>query len=270
MFNKKEVLINMENLRIDVRLRHNEPVDLIDMANSLISLSELASERISKEHGLKNTRVMLQGVKEGCDIYQLSFIFASHVLPIVESFNTVASFTGYLKNYIGLEDKTINEIENDASLTVNSANQVQTIVKPIENNSSSSLSIEVYGGNNNEINIFQINSEEADKIKKSADIVKQIKSSPAEEKESPAHEKVLIEMHQTIDSDKQVKHKAYCDDILKRKAVATTILNADDSKAILDNPYNNYFLVDVTVHKVNGSPKLYEITKLYNIVPKDE
>lgn len=269
-FNNKVRLINMQDVRIDIRLRHDKPVDLIDMANSLISLNNMAIERISKEHGVKDTKIVLNGVKEGCDIYQLSFVF-SHLLPVMESINTFASFTDYLKKFSSINEKTVKEIKEDEDISSKNAELVKSIVKPIENNNSSSLSIELHTGDNSDVHIYNISNTDASRIRDNAELVTKLKEEAAQEEKEDKHkfEKVLILLHSTINTEKKVKDKAYCDDILEGKSVATIFENPDEKKLVLDDPYNNYFLVDIDVRRMNGVPKLYTVTKLHNIIPID-
>ncbi|MFY9141593.1 hypothetical protein [Sulfuricurvum sp.] len=259
---------DMNDLRIDIRFKHDKPVDLVDMANSLIALNNLARTRIAKEHGLQDTKIMLKGVKEGSDLYQLVFAFGS-VLPIMENFNTVASFTGYIKKYIELGNVTIDDISSDNSLTPESAKLMTTLINPIEiGNDKSSMSIEVKGDNNH-VNIFNITAKDAEEIIKNAEVVQRIKSSSSDEKtQNKSHyEKVLISMHKTTNSDKVVKDRAYCDDIVKDKSIATIVENIEDRKVILNDPYNNYFLVDIEVNRAGDDVKLYRVTRLHKVIP---
>lgn len=268
MFGKKRRAITMDDLKIDVRLRHDEPVDLVDMANALISISTLAKERIGKEHGITDTKIMLNGVKEGCDIYELTFVFGAHILPLIENFNTVASFTEFIGKYIKLGGKTLDEIEHDDELTPRSAALVENIVKPIEHGNS--MHVEVHGDGNH-VNIFTITTDDANTIRENADLVRRISGGNSEDDvERTEYQRVLIEMHATTNSERKVRDKAYCDDILKGKAVATIIQSPDDKKTIIDDPYNNYFLVDILVNRVDGVARLYTVTKLHQVIPKDD
>jgi len=256
----------MENFKLDVRLRHNKPVDLIDMANSLISLNHIAISQIGQVHGIKDTKIMLDGVKEGCDIYQLSFIF-SHLMPVVESVNTIASFTEHIKRYITLEKLPVEQIKKDDNLNTKDAQLIEEFVKPVLADVNSSISIELNGNNNNIV--LNINNNEAKKIKENVGLVKQLKKEKSQEEDkTPQYfKKVLIKLHSTTDTQKKVKDKAYCDDILKGKAVSTIFESIEDKKEVLNDPYNNYFLVDIDVQRIDGVPKLYRVIKVHDIIP---
>ena len=49
----------MDSVKIEVRLQHENPVDIITMANSLIALNNMAVEHIGKECGAKETKLMV-------------------------------------------------------------------------------------------------------------------------------------------------------------------------------------------------------------------
>ena len=83
-------------------------------------------------------------------------------------------------------------------------------------------------------------------------------------------EKVLLKMYQIKDTDKIVKDSAYCDEIVKGKAIATIIENKKDKKAIKKDPFENLYLVDIETVRADGEVKLYRVTKLHNIVPNED
>ncbi|KEA46551.1 hypothetical protein CR66_01550 [Campylobacter mucosalis] len=75
-------------------------------------------------------------------------------------------------------------------------------------------------------------------------------------------------MKEVKDSERIVKDKAICDDIIPGKAVSTEIVDKDAKELINKNPFDNYYLVNLSVHKANGVVKLYRITALHSIIPK--
>jgi hypothetical protein len=58
--------------------------------------------------------------------------------------------------------------------------------------------------------------------------------------------------------------------IVLKKAIATVIEDKKAKKIILDDPYSNYFLVDLEVNRIGGEPKLYRVTKLHEVIPKED
>ncbi len=254
----------MEKIDIDVKLTHEDPVDLVEMATALISMSRLASDRIGKQHGLADVKILLKGVDKGSDIYRLVFDFGAAVLPMVEGFNAVASFVEYLDRFRRLSSEPIEEISNDESINVRDATMVENIINPVIHNNNASMTI--YGGNNN-INL-NITMQDAIKMKENAELVKRLHGECGEN-DKVRYEKVLIEMYETKNTDRKVRDKAYCEEILPGRAIPTIFENNEDKRVVLDDPYNNYFLVDIEVNRIDGEPKLYRVQKLHSIVPKE-
>ena len=60
IFRKNEY---MDNVKFELKLVHEKPVNLIQMANSFIALDNIAKSHICKEHGVKESKIYLTGVK---------------------------------------------------------------------------------------------------------------------------------------------------------------------------------------------------------------
>lgn len=267
LFKKEEY---MEKVQFEIRLVHEEPIDLIQMANALIALNNISKSHISKEHGVRESNILLKGVKEGSDIYELALDLGAKALPLLDGVSTIKDIMGYINSYKNIDNKKIEDIREDRHYNSFEAEQIQHLIAPIINNDDNSkIEINVKGDVNAPINIT-INKSEAKTMKENANTVKKIVNSEEIEEESKTFTKVLIEMHKATKTQKKVKDSAYCDDIVKGKAIATIIDNDEDKKLILEDPFNNYFLVDIEIAKSNNEIKLYRVTKLHNIVPMDE
>ncbi|MFY4810798.1 hypothetical protein ACOTWH_09260 [Aliarcobacter butzleri] len=267
IFNKSRY---MENVNFEIRLVHSEPVDLIEMANSLISLQNIVGSHIGKEHGLKDSKILLKGVKEGSDIYQLALDFGMGVLPFIDGVNTVNETISHIKSYLNIDKKTIEEIRDNRHYNNVNCDNIKNFIAPVVNNDDNSkIEINIEGHVN--APIIVINHSDAEKIFKNADYVKKIvsNSESIKEEENKLFEKVLIKMYQMKDTNKKVQDSSYCDDIVKGKAIPTIIENLEDKKDILVNAFNSLFLVDIEVVKADDQIKLYRVLKLHNIVPLD-
>ncbi|HAC70145.1 MAG TPA: hypothetical protein DCF41_00320 [Arcobacter skirrowii] len=263
---------HMEKINFEIRLVHNEPVDLIGMANSLISLQNIVSSHIGKEFGIKDSKILLKGVREGSDIYQLALDFGAGVLPFVDGVNTIIETVSYIKSYLNIDKKTVGELKDNRHYnTVNSEN-IKNFVAPIlSNDDNSKIEIKIEGSNNN-VPVLIINSQDGQTIYKNAEYIKKIISNESTEEisEKKMFEKVLIKMYQMKDTNKKVQDSSYCDDIVKNKAIPTIIENIDDKKEILQNAFNSLFLVDIEVVKADEQIRLYRVIKLHNIIPNDD
>lgn len=267
-FRKKEKY--MEKIHFEVRLVHKEPIDLIQMANSLIALNNISKSHISKEHGVKESKILLKGVKEGSDIYQLVLDFGIAALPLIDGIKSIHEVLEYIQSYKNIEEKTVSEIKDNRHYNTVDAENIKNFIAPVLSaDDNSTIEVKIEGNVNAPIII--INTSDAKKIMENVDFIKRITSiKEIEEVNDKSFKKVLIKIHKAIDSVKQVKDSSYCDDIVKGKAIATIFENIEDKKDVLINAFTSLFLVDIEVVKANNEIKLYRVTKLHNIVPMDE
>lgn len=257
----------MENVEMELCFKHEKNVDLVEMANALIALQNLTAHQIGKNDGVRDTKILLKGVRSGSDIFSLVIEFSKDVLPVMEGIVSVVATYDIIKRFAVIKDEKVENIIEDKNLTPQIAGIARSIVAPIEDNNSSMIF--TFNGDNTTL---VIDSEMAKSIRNGANIVDKLKGeNKKEQAENRTHyERVLIAMHKTTNTDKAVKHHAYCDDIVKGKSIATIIENAEDRKVILNDPYTNYFLVDIEVNRLGDDVKLYRITKLHEVIEKEE
>ena len=242
---------------------HKKPIDLVQMAKSLISFDTIAKDYIQKEYGVRDSKILLKNVKEGSDVYQVILDIGATLPAIIEPLKSINEVIDYIKSYLNIEKVPIEDIKNNPHYNAINAQAVKNFISPIEE-TDSSLTINVEGDNNT---LFVINSKDVPKMQKNIELVKKI---VGEDEQKDIYKKVLIQMHKAINTDKIVKDSAYCDDIVPKKAIATIFENPDDKKEVLNDPFNNYFLVDIEVQRINGEIKLYKVLKLHNIIPKEQ
>lgn len=260
----------MEKVEFEIKLVHDKPVDLIQMANSLIALNNIAQAHISKEHGVKDSKILLNGVKNGCDIYQVALDLGTAALPMLDGISSIKDVLDYISSYKNINKKTVEELRDNRHYNTVDAENIQKFVSPVINNDDNS-NIQINVGGDVNAPIVIINQEDAKQMMENANFVKRVTSDQEIKEDNKTHfEKVLIKMHKAIDSTKKVKDSSYCDDIVKGKSVSTVIENEEDKKEVLANAFTSLFLVDIEVSKADGEVKLYRVTKLHNIVPIDE
>lgn len=254
----------MENVEMELCFKHEKNVDLVEMANALIALQNLTAYQIGKNDGVRDTKILLKGVRSGSDIFSLVIEFAKDVLPVMEGVVAVVATYDIIKRFAVIKDEKVENVIEDQNLTPQVAAIARSIVAPIEDNNSSMIF--TFNGDNTTL---VIDSEMAKSIRHGANIVDKLKGDNKKEsvEDRTHYEKVLIEMHKTTNTDKAVKHHAYCSDIIKGKSIATYIESVEDRKTILSDPYANYFLVDIEVNRVGDEVKLYRVTQLHEVIP---
>lgn len=252
-------------VEFEVKLIHKNPISLTEMANSLISLDNLSKQYISKEYGVKDTTILLEGVKEGSDIYKIVLDVGICTLPLINGTDSIVQILEYLKSYLNLSKHSTDELIDNRHYNTINAESVKTLIAPIEdNNIDSSMSFNIPGNNNN---IFVINSNDKQKIHKNIEVIKKLESTKEEDTKETKYYNKLIKMHKATNTSRKVRDSAYCDEIIQDKAIPTLIENNDDKQEILQDPFNNYFLVDIEVSRIDDEIKLYRVIKLHSIVP---
>lgn len=252
----------MDSVKIEVCLKHERPVDIITMANSLIALNNMAIEHIGKESGAREAKLMLEGVREGSDIYSIAIDFGAGVLPIVDGIIQVIGFFDFLKSFKDIEKKSIAEIKENKHYNSINTKRMRDFIAPVhEQNTNINITI------NGDVSIdgFTLNSNEILSLMKNIDTVDEVRGE--KQKEQTIYEKVLIKMHKFTDTKKQVQDSSYCDEIVNGKAIPTKFINNEDKEDVRKDTFNNFFLVDIEVKKFDGQVKLYEVLKVHNIIP---
>jgi hypothetical protein len=258
---------NKNEVKMEICLKHNKPVDVIAMANSLIALNNLTLEHISKEHGVKDTKILLTGVKEGSDVYQLVIAFAAASLPLIDNAVAVLDFLQYVRSYLSIDKKPIEEIMDNRHYNLNSAKNIEAFLAPIENdNENSQMNINVVGDNNT---VFVISPREKKQILENTALIKRIVENKNEEDAiNKTYHEVLIKLHKVLNTTKEVRDSAYCDAILPNKAIPTIFENENDKEEILNAAINNHlYLVDIETMVFGEEIKLYKVKKLHKILP---
>lgn len=250
--------------RIDfkIRLTHDEPIELKTMAISLLSLQELMNSYISKQHGVSSSKIYLEKVEVGSDIYSLIFELPLEILPILAPVKALKEVIELIVAFKELKDKSLNEIEANPHFTPQNANLLQEILAPVIINQNT------YNISHADKVIFSLNADEARQIYANA---KSISNTPKKEYKQ-FKEKVLLRMYKTTDTQNtKTKHTAKCDEI---SPYALRVMFSDEAVAqeILQNPYGFLFLVDLTVYKSGDNAEIIEfcsIDKIWNKIDKD-
>lgn len=250
-----------ENIQIKFRIEKDNPLDITTLATALLSFNNSIDEFVATQTGVSGARTTLQSVEKGSDIFNMVIFAASGVLAIGEFLPTINAYFEFFGNIKNMGKKSVDDIIQDPLLTPTSLQNLENVVKLADKDR---VSVEITSPVFNHC-IF-INQDNKEAYKQGIATARQIKD--FENKEQKYFENVLIRMKEVKDSDRIVKDKAVCDDILPGRAVSAEIVDKEAKELINKNPFDNYYLVDLTVHKMSGAVKLYRITALHSIIPK--
>ena len=252
--------MDYEKINIKFTIQKDEPIDIKALADALLALNNSIDEYIYLTQGASGIKTTLKSVEKGSDIFNLLVCGSLMFNELLPSINAYFEFFNNIKN---ISKKSVDEIKNDKLLTKNTLENIEKIVNLAEQKDLN-LSL-VY---NDYKDCVIINQENKEFFKQGIDTAKKIKN--YEDKELRHFENVLIKMKEVKESERIVRDKAICDDIVQGKAISAEIVDKEAKELINKNPFDNYYLVDLSVHKIDGFIKLYRITKLHNIIPKDK
>ncbi|XUP62169.1 hypothetical protein UXU46_06940 [Campylobacter jejuni] len=136
MTEEKENIVNFK-----IKIIHEENIELGIMANSLLSFQKLMDSFISKEHGITQSKIFLEKVETGSDIYSLVFEIAGEVLPIIAPIQALNEFIELIISFKNIKSKSIEEIEENPHFTKYNANNLKNIFAPVTINQNTFLSI---------------------------------------------------------------------------------------------------------------------------------
>lgn len=241
-----------------IRITHDEPLELKTMAVSLLSLQELINSYIGKEHGVTESKIYLEKVEVGSDIYSLIFELPLEILPIVAPLKALKEVLEVITLFKDLKDKSLNETEANPHFTPKNANLLKDILAPVvinQNTYNISHAGEV---------IFSVDSREARQITQNAQLIADVEQ-PEQCKE---YKDVILDFKEVKDSKRIVRDRAVCEAALKNRAVPTEVISADDKELINKNPFGNYYLVDLKSFSVEGEIKFYRVTAVHSAIPK--
>ncbi|QKF62944.1 hypothetical protein CMCT_0805 [Campylobacter mucosalis] len=248
----------IEQIPIKVTIERDQPLDIATFSKALLSLNNAVDEYVSLSSGTSGIKATLNGVEKGSDIIYILITGAVMFDTLLPTINGYFEFFNNIKN---IGKKSVDDIKEDRFLTSTALDDMENIIN-LANQSGVSVTINY----NNYKDCMIINQENKESYAKGVATARQIKD--FESKEQRYFENVLIRMKEVKDSERIVKDKAICDDIIPGKAVSTEIVDKDAKELINKNPFDNYYLVNLSVHKANGVVKLYRITALHSIIPK--
>ncbi|EIT7846646.1 hypothetical protein L3K38_001903, partial [Campylobacter coli] len=182
MTEEKENIVNFK-----IKIIHEENIELGIMANSLLSFQKLMDSFISKEHGITQSKIFLEKVETGSDIYSLVFEIAGEVLPIIAPIQALNEFIELIISFKNIKSKSIEEIEENPHFTKYNANNLKNIFAPVTINQNT------FFINHKGEELLRINSDEAELIYENANYI-------CEKKEieyQKIHENALITMYKT-------------------------------------------------------------------------
>ncbi len=249
--------------KLIVEYKNKNPMELIDLATSMSSISREFSKRFHAEsYGAK---LYVREVRNGSTIIELVPVVIGQLPILIEHYKTIITFveqTIIVVNWLlGKEDKPEH-------ITREGLNNITNIVEPIAKDVGSQINIGSYN-DNSRINNITINYTESNAIQNRATKELEILKEPI----VGLHEKVLLHWVQAKNDIKSnAGDKAKIESITNKSVKA--IFDKKDLKQTMlydePHPFSKAYLVDVKVETINNNPTVYKIIKLHEIIDVED
>ena len=261
----------MDNkVKLIIELKNKEPVDLIDLARSMLSVGDEYKRFIAKyELGYADAdgvRLYIKQIHNGSIITELVAL-APYALPFMEHANTVIDYSTHLKNvyewFIGKSDKKPDDIEKTT------LENLSTIIEPIAKDHASQINFGALNIQGDFVVNIHINSTEANAaqnaIRRELDSMK--------EPITGIHEGVVmywVQARNQPDSSK-AGDRAKIESIYRGDLKVRFPTHTLKTKMLYEEPYpfKKAFIVDVAVETINEKPALYKVLELHDIIDKE-
>lgn len=241
MFKKIFMERKMQELIITLKIERQSPLNLQILSNAVLSLNASLGKFIEQDKGISKFELQLKGVEKGSDIFHF-FVNIYSVLPFNEYLNAINAYFELWKNLKSIKQQNIEAIQNERYINKTMAKDMLNIINLHSIGANANITNNF---NNNQITInhnnFKLYCENLDFLAK-------IKGFNEKIEIKTLYENMIIEFYQTTNTQKALKHKAFCFN-LSREAKDIFIDDEVLKKEMLDNPYKYKFLVDLEVYQ---------------------
>lgn len=258
-----------KDIRLVIEIKNKQPLELLDLTKSLVSLASQFNNYASKYGDSKENReakLYVKEIRSGSVILELIEMATIGVLPYLENINTIVGFAEYVKTsfnyFLGKSDKK-------PDLTIQDHKELSQIINPVANDNGSQINVSTTINGNVEVHLH-VNSIEANAIQNVLE--KQLKSLKAPEISDDIKTKVLLTWYQARnDMKSNVGNKGIIEDLSQKPM--NIIIDDDAIKNEMlhkENPFTTVFVVDVKLQHVNGKIAAYKVIKLHSTFDIEE
>lgn len=259
-----ELLPSDDETMLTVNIKNKNPVDLIDFAQSMISLGAEYSDYIaeSNNHLISDEiKLYIKEIRPGSIITELVAL-APALMPFAEHANTVLDFTNHMKSCIEYLKGFGAKPDNIDKQTLS---RVSKFVEPIAKDNGSVLQLDA--SNNSGTITININSLEANAIQNKA--AREIDK--LNEPILGLHKQVVFYWTQTR-SDNKKGYKGVIESISEKEV--KVLFESDEIQYEMihceEQIYEKAYIVDVYVETIKDKPAVYRITKFHEAIELPE
>ncbi len=254
--------------KIVVEIKNRNPVELIDLTQSLISFAKeyqgFADFTFDGDYRTE-TKLYVKHIRTGSIITEL-VPYAASLLPILSDTNTVIGFVKHLK--VAVEKLLApKEPGTKTELTRTTLTNVSSIVDPIAKDNGSQIN--VTGETVNYAPIYlTVNSFDANIVQNQAARELALLRAPL----VGLHENVVMYWYQARNDTTSMAGDRAIIESISSKPVKVVFANERIKAAMLrldENIFKHAFLVDVHIETVENRPILYKVVNLHEEIARE-
>lgn len=233
--------VTMKELVISLKIEKEKPLNLQDFSAAILALNASLSRFVEQERGINEFALELKSVEKGSNIFNF-LVSVYSIFLINEYISAINSYFDLWKNLKTIKNQNVEQIQKEKYIDKMMVKDMLNIIKLYENGANAKI---INNFNDSQIvinqNTYKLYGENLDCLCK-------LKGFEEKREVKSIFENMLIEFYQTTNSQKPLKHKAFCFNLSKS---AKDIFIDDErlKQEMLENPYNYRFLVDLEVYK---------------------
>jgi len=265
----------IQDVRLVIEILNKEPLELIELTKSLVSLGSQFERFVQKNGENKEDReakLFVKEIKSGSVILHLIETSTVGILPFLENVNTVIGFAKHCKKIYEFYLNPIKDASSSTALDIDATDikELSSIINPTALDNGSQFNINATINGNVTVNL-SLNSNEANAIQNRFKTeIENLKQPDAVEAE---YVKVLFYWHQAkndLDTDKG--NKGVIEEITAKPL--SVIFQSEEIKEQMlkgqTNPFTHAYEVDTKIQTIKGKPAVYKITKFHEAIIRDD
>jgi len=254
-----------EDYRLTVEIKNSQPVELVDLTNSLLGLADEYKRFLVLRDGpvaAEQIKLYVKEIRTGSIITELIAI-APGALPFIEYAITIIDFSTFLNSVMNF---FLGKTNKSPEIDKRSYENFSKFLEPVAKDGGSQLNC--HTTINGDVNVFlNIASNGANalqnKFRKEIELIN--------EPITGLKEKVVLYWYQARNDPKSRAGDRAIIESISKGPVKATIAEGIKSEMLTgpENPFQLAYLVDVEVETINDKPSVYKVSKVHEKFEKD-
>ena len=260
---KQEEHQTTQDIRLVIKIENKNPIELIDLTKSLVSLATQFDSYVVKNADCKQNReakLYIKEIKSGSVILELIELATIGIIPFIENTNTIIGFAEFCKKTLNYFLKKEGE---KPELSPSDYKEFSSILTPVAKDNGSQFNLSTTVNGNVELHLH-LNSTETNAIQ---NIIKEeIEQLKIPEQLNEIQPSVLMTWYQARnDTKSKIGNKGVIEEISKKPLNIT--FESDEIKETMlhsdINPFNTAYVVDVKIQTIQDKPAAYKVVKMH-------